>query len=149
MIIRQCTADDVDVLAPAFNDYRAYFDSTAREPDTRAFLHRILAGGESVAFIALCDDGTGGVAGFANLYPCYSSLALRRIWILNDLFVAAGFRGRGVSKDLLARVIAFAKENGALRIELKTGADNLAARALYESAGFEIDETHVYYRVPV
>jgi ribosomal protein S18 acetylase RimI-like enzyme len=86
--------------------------------------------------------------GFVNLYPCYSSLALQRLWILNDLAVASRFRGRGVSKALIQQARVFAKETKAIRIELKTGINNTTARNLYKSMDFVVDEDNVYYRVP-
>jgi ribosomal protein S18 acetylase RimI-like enzyme len=85
--------------------------------------------------------------GFVNLYPCYSSLALQRLWILNDLGVSSRFRGEGVSKALIQRVLLFAKETNAVRIELKTEVNNTIALSLYKTLGFKIDADHVYYKV--
>jgi GNAT superfamily N-acetyltransferase len=101
---------------------------------------------ESIIFIAI-DYETDRVMAFANLYPCYSTLALQRLWILNDLGVSRLFRGKGVSKALIKKVKKFAKETNAIRIELKTGVKNTAARNLYKSLNFTIDVNNVYYRV--
>ena len=86
--------------------------------------------------------------GFVNLYPCYSSLVLQRLWILNDLGVASNYRGRGVSKALIKKVQVFAKETNAIRIELKTEVNNTTARNLYKALSFKIDTDNIYYRVP-
>jgi ribosomal protein S18 acetylase RimI-like enzyme len=59
-----------------------------------------------------------------------------RICILNDLFVAAGDRGSGAGRALLAEAERFASGWGALRISLQTAHDNTSAQALYESAGW-------------
>lgn len=149
MIIKQNSLAYLESLSSVFNDYRATYKTGANETDTKIFLEKLIKNDEAVTFIALESESSKQVMGFANLYPCYSSLALQRLWILNDLFVAKEFRGKGVSKALIERVIAFARETGAVRIELKTNKGNEVARRLYQSVGFKIDEAHVYYRVPV
>lgn len=58
---------------------------------------------ESVIFIAV-EPETDSIMGFVNLYPSYSTLALQRLWILNDLGVSGDFRGKGVSKALIFKV---------------------------------------------
>lgn len=87
--------------------------------------------------------------GFVNLYPSYSTLALERIWILNDLGVSSKFRRLGVANVLIDEAIKFARSTNAIRIELKTGTKNLNAQKLYSKLGFKIDNGNVYYRVPI
>ena len=77
----------------------------------------------------------------------YSTLALKPIWLLNDLAVSNQFRGRGLAKVLMNGALEFAKESGAIRIEFKTEMTNTRAQALYRSLGFSIDDDNVYYRV--
>ena len=67
-----------------------------------------------------------------------------KTWILNDLFVEAGARRRGVARALLDAAAAFAREDGAIGISLETSQDNAAARALYRAAGWNEDATQWY-----
>src|SRR3546814_227252 len=97
--------------------------------------------GESVVLAAELD---GTVAGFAQLYPMYSSVRTARTWILNDLFVAEAARRRGVARALLDAASAFAREDGAAGISLETTRDNAPARALYREAGWNEDDTQWY-----
>jgi ribosomal protein S18 acetylase RimI-like enzyme len=55
---------------------------------------------------------------------------------LEDLFVEAPARGRGLGRALALASCERAAERGALRIELDTNEANTAAVALYESLGF-------------
>jgi len=56
-------------------------------------------------------------------------------------------RQRGLARALLRRVIAFAGESRARRVCLEVGANNGAARALYESAGFVVfNVRRAYYQ---
>jgi ribosomal protein S18 acetylase RimI-like enzyme len=86
------------------------------------------SGNESAILVAELD---GRIAGFTQLYPMFSSVRTARIWILNDLFVDADARRRGVANALLAGAARFAREQGAAGLMLETMRDNTAARALY------------------
>lgn len=56
-------------------------------------------------------------------------------------------RQRGLARALLLRVISFAGESGARRVCLEVGANNGAARRLYDSAGFLVfNVRRAYYR---
>lgn len=137
----------LDQLVELFGQYRLFCGFERDEKATKEFLKKLMDNEESVLFIAV-DTETDKVMGFVNLYPSYSTLALQRLWILNDLGVAVNFRGRGVSKALITKVQEFAKQTNAIRIELKTEITNATARSLYKSMNFSIDSDNVYYRVP-
>ena len=55
---------------------------------------------------------------------------------LEELYVVPKRRGRGLGRALLEAAMEYARERGAVRIDLNTSVDDVAARALYESAGF-------------
>ncbi|MDQ0207941.1 GNAT family N-acetyltransferase [Alkalicoccobacillus murimartini] len=57
------------------------------------------------------------------------------IW-LNDLFVSKNYRNRGIAKKLLLRIIYWAEQKQIKGIELETGRNNEATKALYNSLGF-------------
>lgn len=87
----------------------------------------------------LAEDGGGRDApalGFTLLYPTFSSLQLKRAWVLNDLFVAAEARRRGVARRLIERATRLAKSSGAAYLMLETAHTNKKAQRLYESLGW-------------
>ncbi len=55
---------------------------------------------------------------------------------LSDLVVLSDFRGRGVARQLTAMAESHARELGMPRIRLQAMARNMAARRLYERAGY-------------
>lgn len=55
---------------------------------------------------------------------------------LAELYVAPALRGRGLGRALMDAAIELARERGAEHMELGTGEQDVAARALYESLGF-------------
>jgi GNAT superfamily N-acetyltransferase len=55
---------------------------------------------------------------------------------LEELYVVPARRGQGLGRALLEAAIKTARRQGAARMELGTSEDDVAARALYERAGF-------------
>jgi ribosomal protein S18 acetylase RimI-like enzyme len=55
---------------------------------------------------------------------------------LEELYVVPEERGHGLGRALLEAAMDHARQRGAARIDLNTSVDDVAARALYESAGF-------------
>ena len=85
------------------------------------------------------------MVGFTQLYPSFSSVSLKRTWILNDLFVEEPYRKKGVAKSLIKAAERFAWETGAVRIILATQISNTAAQSLYESLGYVKDKDLYHY----
>lgn len=53
-----------------------------------------------------------------------------------ELYVTPERRGRGIGRALLEAAMQHARQRGAVHIELGTSESDIAARALYENAGF-------------
>jgi ribosomal protein S18 acetylase RimI-like enzyme len=59
---------------------------------------------------------------------------------LEELYVVPERRGHGLGRALLEAAMEHARERGAVHIDLNTSETDVAARALYESAGFSNGE---------
>lgn len=140
--ITRATLADLDAVAPLFDAYRRFYGQPSDIARARDWLQARINADESAVLLAR--DATGTALGFAQLYPMFSSVRTTRLWILNDLYVDAAARRRGVARALLDAAVAFARDSGAARIALETGRDNAAARALYRSAGWQEDATQWY-----
>lgn len=139
--VRRIGEHEADLVAPLFDAYRQFYSQPADLPRAREFLHQRLQRGESVVLIA---ERNGIAAGFTQLFPMFSSVRASRIWVLNDLYVAADARRGGIARALLDAAARFARDDGAARIVLETNRDNTAARALYRAAGWMEDDTQWY-----
>jgi len=131
--IERCDLGDLQDIVPLFDEYRQFYGQASNPEDCEKFLSAHLENGTSTLFVA---RQGGAPCGMAQLFGSYSSVRLRRIWILNDLFVASRARGLGVGTALLERVKQFGEQTGAARIELSTAIDNVAAQRVYEHFGF-------------
>jgi GNAT superfamily N-acetyltransferase len=134
--------DDLDALAPLFDGYRRFYRQASDPAGARAFLAERIKRGESVIFVAIAESA---IVGFTQLYPSFSSVSMERLWVLNDLFVAAEARGSGAGRALLERAERWAAETGAKGLILSTETTNLTAQRLYEACGWVKDDEFVHY----
>lgn len=144
-VITRATVEHVEVLTPMFDGYRQFYGQPSDPERARRFLLERLEGGESVAFLAMEDEAP---VGFTQLYPSFSSVSAKRVWILNDLFVVPEARQRGIASALLDRAERLAVETKAKGLELKTAKDN-PAQHLYERKGWRRDEAFHHYSLGV
>lgn len=144
--IRRATLDDLDALTPLFDAYRGFYEQRSEPELARDFLQARLQRGESVIFLGHIGDTP---AGFTQLYPMFSSVRARRVWILNDLFVAPEARRHGVAQGLLRAAADFARADGAARLELETTPDNHTAQALYRALGWQTFDDTLRFRLPL
>jgi ribosomal protein S18 acetylase RimI-like enzyme len=140
--IRKATINDLDSLTELFNSYRLFYQQESDIPGAKSFIKERLLNEDSVVFIAFEE---GKAVGFVQLYPTFSSVSMKRSWILNDLYVSASARKKGFGEKLLQKAIEFAEETGAKGLSLETGEDNLTAQRLYEKIGFKKESNYFYY----
>ena len=78
-------------------------------------------------------------------YKSFSSVALGKIVVLNDLFVSPQSRKKGIAEILIKKSFEFAEQIGAVRVDLKTAMDNETAQSIYEKIGFKRDNKFYSY----
>jgi ribosomal protein S18 acetylase RimI-like enzyme len=129
-------------VSKLFDQYRFFYKKSSDIEAARAFLRERFQKHDSIIFIAR-DNGL--IVGFTQLYPSFSSVSMKRVWILNDLFVEEAFRKKGVAKSLMGAAENFAWETESVRIVLSTQISNIAAQSLYESLGYIKDKDFCHY----
>lgn len=121
-------------ISDLFDQYRQFYGQPSDRAAATEFISARMELGESTILLAVTE--TGCAAGFAQLFPSFSSVSMRPIYILNDLFVSPDCRGQGVGEALLNEVAAFATENHAAMVKLATAVDNETAQRLYKRKGY-------------
>lgn len=130
--IRLARAADAPVFGRLLHAFNAEFGETT--PDADVIAERaapLIESGEVVVLF-----GGSGPDGFAELRfrPSLYTGALDAY--LEELYVVPDHRGQGLGRTLLEAAMVYARDRGAEHIDLGTSENDVAARALYESAGF-------------
>ena len=141
--IARAEPKDLDDVVPLFDGYRQFYGQRSDLAAARAFLRDRMERAESVIYVAY--TAPGEAAGFTQLYPSFSSVSLKRLWVLNDLFVRSDVRRGGVGRALLERARLHAVETGAKGLVLNTAVTNKPAQTLYESCGWQRDDEFFQY----
>jgi len=131
----------LDSLATLFNAYRVFYEQDSDLAAAKQFLSERMAKNESTIFVALSEND---VCGFTQIYPLFSSVSLKPLHLLNDLFVHEDYRGRGIASLLLNEAKHFAIDNGSKGLSLETHHTN-PAQALYERLDWVKDEEYLHY----
>jgi ribosomal protein S18 acetylase RimI-like enzyme len=136
--IARATAADVAAFAPLFDAYRAFFTGGKRLEESRSFLEERIARDESIVFVAR-DGSEEEAVGFIQLYPLWSSWYCRRIWFLSDLYVTESARKRSIGRQLVERVIVYARETKAASVMVELPRREPHLEEFYRRLGFERD----------
>jgi ribosomal protein S18 acetylase RimI-like enzyme len=131
-LIRPAGDGDLAAVGRLLDDFNREYDEPSPGPERiAARLGELLTGGDTAVLIA--GRGPDGLA-LLRFRPSLWSAGLE--CYLAELYVVPALRGRGIGRALLDAAIALARERGADHMDLGTSEDDVAARGLYESAGF-------------
>lgn len=144
MNIYQATMKDLEGVAFLFDQYRTFYEQPSNLEGARIFIKERLKQNESVIFVVKDQQN---YLGFTQLYPTFSSISMKRAWILNDLYVDERARKQGVGKLLLQKARELALETGAKSISLSTAPNNYSAQKLYEKHGYKQDKQFHHYEL--
>ena len=142
MIVRRAKKKDIDDLSVLFDKYRIFYKQRSNVDNARSFLKKRMKRKESVIFVA---EERDELIGFTQLFPIFSSVSMKRTWLLNDLYVNERSRGIGAATKLLDAAKEFGAETRSKWLLLQTAADNFTAQKVYEKNGW-IKETDLFYR---
>jgi GNAT superfamily N-acetyltransferase len=146
--IQSATPSDAGLLAPLFDAYRVFYQAKSDPEGAARFLSDRLARGESRIFFARGAESQNPIIlGFTQLYPSFSSVSMKRLWILNDLYVIPEQRKTGVGAALMERAKAFARADGSKGLSLATQTGNFGAQALYAKQGYRKDTEFFHYHL--
>jgi len=134
MEIITATEEYIPQVSRLFDLYRQFYKCKPDITLANEFISNRIKNKESIIFMALND---GKAVGFAQIYPSFCSVEAIKIFILYDLYVDSSIRNSGVGALLMNRASAYARDNGASRVDLMTAFDNASGQHLYESLGYK------------
>ena len=142
MTLRNAVESDVEKLAVLFDAYRVFYEKESNLTEAKKFLFDRIVNKEAWIIVAMEE---GDLVGFVQLYPLFSSTRMKKLWLLNDLFVVENFRGKGISKQLIEKCKDVCDDTGACGLMLETAKTNKTGNSLYVKTGFILDADHNYY----
>jgi ribosomal protein S18 acetylase RimI-like enzyme len=148
-MIRKATLEDLDQLTILFDQYVVFYKKPSNYEKHKAYLKERIENNEAAIFIACDDTNLDKIIGFALIYITFSSLALNKILILNDLYVNSEVRKNGIGEKLILQTVELAKELGSNLIRLRTAKNNIVAQGLYHKMGFVREEFLYSYDLTV
>ena len=143
MEIFEATSFDITELSQLFNDYRIFYKQPSDAAACRKFIAERLQNRDSTIFVVRNETE---IFGFAQLYPLFSSVQMKRLWLLNDLFVKQSARRKGIARMLIERCRELAVETHAYGLLLETGKNNIEGNKLYPAEDFILlDNSNFYF----
>lgn len=137
----QAKEEHISILIPLLDNYRIFYMQNSNKTQVKNFLEARLKNKDSVIFIAYSDDTP---AGFVQLYSSFSTVSLKPLYILNDLYVSHEYRKKGIGELLLKRAQDHCKLMGCKGLALETAKNN-PAQNLYERLGWKKDTNFYQY----
>lgn len=144
MTIRKANINDLDGLAILFDGYRVFYEKASDMAAAKFFLKERLDNMDAALFVA--EDVSKQLVAFTQLYPLFSSTRMRKLWLLNDLFVDPAFRGKGISVALIEKAKELCRDTNACGMLLETAKSNTIGNNLYPKTGFELNATSNFYK---
>jgi GNAT superfamily N-acetyltransferase len=140
---RKASSSDVNQLSQLFDTYRLFYGKESDIEGAILFLNERIANNDSEIFVA--ENSKDKLLGFVQLYPLFSSTRMKKLWLLNDLFVNPEYRSQGISIELINKAKQLVIETNACGMYLETEISNLIGNNLYPKTGFVLNDYSNFY----
>ncbi|WP_343556027.1 GNAT family N-acetyltransferase [Sphingobacterium sp.] len=139
-IIRQAQESEVDALIEfeqGIVEAERPFDNTLREGQIHYYdLLELIKSGEAEVLVAVVEDQLVG-SGYAKLLDAKPYQKYKKYAYLGFMYVKPTYRGQGVNKLILERLISWAKERNISEVRLQVYDENTIAKNAYRKVGFK------------
>ena len=143
MELFEASSFDITELSQLFNDYRVFYNQPSDVDACRKFIAKRIQDHDSIIYVVRNETE---IFGFAQLYPLFSSVQMKRLWVLNDLFVKQSARRKGIARMLIERCRELAVETDASGLLLETEKNNMEGNKLYPAENFILlDNSNFYF----
>lgn len=145
MRIRTAAPEDGGAVARLVRAYHDFEGIASSEVEVAATMAALLADpAQGVVYVA---EDAGALVAYGALTYGFSIEHGGRDAFIDEFFVAAGHRGRGIGGALLAHIEAEARRMGLHALHLVVAAGNDRAARLYAKAGFRGNDRQLITRL--
>lgn len=145
IIIREAKQSDEPRFRELWAAYLDFYQVTVSEEITAATFAKAMSP-DSAIFMRVAEVD-GRMEGFALCLTHEGTWILGKDLYLEDLFVDASQRGKGVGRALIQDLVDLSHTKGWSRLYWHTAENNVTARKLYDS--FVQSDGHVRYRITI
>ncbi|KAB2488372.1 GNAT family N-acetyltransferase [Priestia endophytica] len=146
--IRPINAADIKKLIPLVRSYIVDFYKCPNPSDEELFNHINSLIKEPSLGKQFVIERENEFLGFATLYFTFSTTKVKKISILNDLFIREDYRGKGLGEKLFEFALAYSQNNNYAVMNWKTASDNKTAQSLYnKKGGVNTNNTWINYEI--
>ncbi|SHN93545.1 hypothetical protein BHECKSOX_431 [Bathymodiolus heckerae thiotrophic gill symbiont] len=143
--IRRAEKTDLLQIVEIFEHYRNFYKCERNNELAVEFISKRIEFEDSFILIAVDESKPLlTIVGFTQMYPLYSSTEMKKLWLLNDLFVLKDYRKKGIAKKLIENNKQVAQTSGARGLFLETESTNEVAKNIYSNEGF-IKNKNIFY----
>ena len=143
MIYRKATNEDLNQVAKLFDGYRVFYRKESDINGAKQFINQRLTQNDSEIIVA--ENENNELVGFTQLYPVFSSTRMKKLWLLNDLFVLTNSRTKGAGIGLIEKAKELVIETKACGMFLETEKTNDIGNNLYPKTGFSYNNSSNFY----
>jgi GNAT superfamily N-acetyltransferase len=141
--MRKASSDDVQQLVTMMTEFYAESPYILNLGHAAEAFATLLAD-ERLGHVWFIEAADSQVVGYVVVTLCYSMEYGGLNAVVDDLFVRPAFRGAGLGTKTLEEVRAFCATHGIRAMQVETGRENAAAKAVYRRLGFlETDRLHL------
>ena len=144
-MIAAVTEEDLPELLPLMRGYCDFYRAEPSDDALVAMSRALIADPEHEGLQLIARDERSEAVGFATIFWSWSTQRAARIGVMNDLFVTADARGRGVAEALIAACVEHCRARDAAVLSWQTAKDNTRAQAVYERVGAQRAEWVDYH----
>ncbi|MDR0266138.1 MAG: GNAT family N-acetyltransferase [Sphingobacterium sp.] len=139
-IIRQARENEVDTLIEfeqGIVEAERPFDNTLKEGEIHYYdLLELIRSEEAEVLVAVVEDQLVG-SGYAKLLDAKPYQKFKKYAYLGFMYVKPAYRGQGINKLILERLISWAKEKNISEVRLQVYDENTIAKNAYRKVGFK------------
>lgn len=139
-IIRQAQENEINLLIEfeqGIVEAERPFDNTLKDGEIHYYdLLELIRSEEAEVLVAVVDDQLVG-SGYAKLLDAKPYQKYKKYAYLGFMYVKSAYRGRGINKLILERLISWAKKRNISEVRLQVYDENSIAKNAYHKVGFK------------
>lgn len=141
MKIVKANLNHLEHLVPLFDGYRVFYRKLSDPNAVREFLKERFSKRDSVIYLVFVDNIA---VGFTQLYYLLSSVSMKPMYLLNDLFIHPDYRNRNIGTALINKTKELCIQQSYKGLIIQTEITN-PAQHLYEREGFVKDTDLTFF----